>query len=156
VQSRKKEAPDTAQNERDDTLPPKAPSHPGKQALALPRSNPASHPGSCLIRSARFMADVRSQLAVNAVQPPPEAGQLVNVRKRRFVVTGLQASGLPLASNGGAQPAAGSLVHLSCVEDDGMGEELTVLWQLEPGARSHDVAAPPTPQPDLFEQNGEL
>jgi hypothetical protein len=67
------------------------------------------------------MEDNRSQLAACAVQPPPEVGQLVNVRNRRFVVTGLQAAGLPAAGNGGAHRAADSLVHLSCVEDDGMG-----------------------------------
>ena len=91
------------------------------------------------------MEDIGSQLAACAVQPPPEVGQLVNVRNRRFVVTGLETAGLPLAGNGGAHLAADSLVHLSCVEDDGMGEELTVLWQLEPGAQSHDVAALPAP-----------
>ncbi len=91
------------------------------------------------------MEDNRSQLAARAVQPPPEVGQLVSVRNRRFVVTGLQTAGLPPTGNGGAHRSADSLVHLSCAEDDGMGEELTVLWQLEPGAQSHDVAALPVP-----------
>jgi hypothetical protein len=46
------------------------------------RLNPASRRNSRLILCARFMEDVRSQLAAGAVQPPPEVGQPVNVHNR--------------------------------------------------------------------------
>src|SRR5260370_37279891 len=37
------------------------------------------------------------------------------------------------------------LISLSSVEDDGLGEELNVIWELEPGARVVEKAALPDP-----------
>ena len=37
------------------------------------------------------------------------------------------------------------LVTLSSVEDDGLGEELQVIWEIEPGARAHEKVALPEP-----------
>ena len=68
----------------------------------------------------------------------PEIGSVVRVRQRHFAVTDVLESALqgnierPFA-------AAQHLVSLSCVEDDGLGEELRVVWELEPGAESHEV-----------------
>jgi len=36
-----------------------------------------------------------------------------------------------------------AMVTLSSVEDDGLGEELRVLWELEPGCRVLDAATLP-------------
>ncbi|MCK6478838.1 MAG: DISARM system SNF2-like helicase DrmD [Planctomycetes bacterium] len=69
--------------------------------------------------------------------PPPDPGQLVEVRQRRFVVTNVRRSGVvpsPLQP-GGIPPSVQHLVTLSSVEDDAMGEELQVVWEIEPGAR---------------------
>ena len=57
---------------------------------------------------------------------PPEQGQLVTVRQRRYVVTDVAKSTLPdrplkVSGNGGQH-----LVSLSSVEDDALGEELQV------------------------------
>jgi len=73
----------------------------------------------------------------------PEQGQLVTVRQRRWVVTDVAKSTLPerlLRSSGnGAQ----HLVSLSSVEDDALGEELQVIWEVEPGAQIiEDIALP--------------
>ncbi|MDP9438296.1 MAG: DEAD/DEAH box helicase, partial [Actinomycetota bacterium] len=69
----------------------------------------------------------------------------MDVRQRRFVVTEVSGSGLPsdLLRNGvdGSQ----HLVTLSSVEDDGLGEELRVVWELEPGARVLENASLPEP-----------
>ena len=70
---------------------------------------------------------------------PPAVGQLVNVRNRRFVVTGAQASSTPTH---GATRAA-TLVSLSSVEDDAHGEELQVVWELEPNAAVMERASMP-------------
>ncbi len=78
------------------------------------------------------------QSAAPSLQPPA-VGQLVNVRNRRFVVTGAQASSTPAA---GASRAA-TLVSLSSVEDDAHGEELQVVWELEPGAAVMELASMP-------------
>jgi hypothetical protein len=63
---------------------------------------------------------------------PPEQGQLVDVRQRRYVVTDVEASTLRPA-----RPPQ-HLVTLSSVEDDALGEELQVVWELEPGTRVYD------------------
>jgi superfamily II DNA or RNA helicase len=72
----------------------------------------------------------------------PEAGQLVLVRKRPFVVTEMLPSASGLAPNG---IGASHLVKLSSVEDDGMGEELQVIWEIEPGTTVHERSTLPEP-----------
>ena len=64
----------------------------------------------------------------------PDVGQLVVVRKRPFVVMEIVPSAVTPAT-----PTAliSHLVRLSSVEDDGLGEELEVLWELEPGTSVH-------------------
>jgi superfamily II DNA/RNA helicase len=73
----------------------------------------------------------------------PDPGQLVDVRQRRFVVTEIAKSALPpellRADSNGQQ----HLVTLSSVEDDALGEELQVVWELEPGARVLEKVALP-------------
>jgi SNF2 family DNA or RNA helicase len=66
------------------------------------------------------------------VQITPEVGQLVIVRKRPFVVTEIIPSAAASVTTG-----AQRLVKLSSVEDDGLGEELQVIWELEPGTTVH-------------------
>ena len=78
------------------------------------------------------------QSAAPSLQPPA-VGQLVNVRNRRFVVTGAQASSTP--TNGATRAA--TLVSLSSAEDDAHGEELQVVWELEPGAAVMERASMP-------------
>src|SRR5947208_15682302 len=78
-----------------------------------------------------------------ALLPPPEQGQLVTVRQRQYVVTEVARSALdpgPLRTPGhGPQ----HLVTLASIEDDALGEELQVFWELEPGARVLEKAALP-------------
>lgn len=76
----------------------------------------------------------------------PEQGQLVEVRRRRYVVTDVVKSSLPqdpLVAENGGKPQY--LVTLTSVEDDALGEELQVIWELEPGARAFDPMALPAP-----------
>ena len=74
----------------------------------------------------------------------PEPGQLVDVRRRRYVVVDVTQD--PLAVDalkaGGLQPQ--HLVTLSSVEDDALGEDLQVIWEIEPGA----TAIHKTPLPE--------
>ena len=78
--------------------------------------------------------------------PPslPEQGQLVEVRQRRYVVTEVTRSALP-ASLLFADGAPQHWVALTSIEDDALGEELQVIWELEPGARVHETFALPEP-----------
>jgi SNF2 family DNA or RNA helicase len=80
-----------------------------------------------------------------ATLPPiPEQGQLVDVRQRRYVVTEVEASTLPASPLKSAQ-AVPHLVTLASVEDDALGEELQVVWELEPGTHVHEKLALPDP-----------
>src|SRR5687768_12452012 len=79
--------------------------------------------------------------------PPsiPEQGELVNVRQRRWIASEVAKSTLPA---GPLQPINGHgqhLVTLSSVEDDGLGEELQVIWELEPGAKVTEQSQLPEP-----------
>jgi len=81
----------------------------------------------------------------------PESGQLVEVRQRPFVVQDVIASGLPrdpLRANG--HTPLQHLVTLSSVEDDALGEELRVVWEIEPGARIYEGQR--LPAPDGFDE----
>jgi ERCC4-related helicase len=76
----------------------------------------------------------------------PEPGQLVDVRQRRYVVVDTAQSVLPpdpLKSNDGNDRM--HLVTLSSVEDDALGEELQVIWEIEPGTRVIEKNALPAP-----------
>jgi len=69
----------------------------------------------------------------------PEQGQLAHIRGRRFVVTDIRASHSPSSS-------PQHLVTLWGVEDDSFGEELQVIWELEPGAKVYEKLELPQPQ----------
>jgi superfamily II DNA or RNA helicase len=68
----------------------------------------------------------------------PEVGQLVVVRKRPFVVTEI----VPSIAN---PSRPNHLLKLSSVEDDGLGEEMEVIWELEPGTSIHEKSTLPVP-----------
>lgn len=70
---------------------------------------------------------------------PPEPGQLVEVRRRQWVVMDIQGSAL-------AGPDAGHpqhIVALASLDEDGLGETLEAVWELEPGARVLETAGLP-------------
>jgi hypothetical protein len=80
----------------------------------------------------------------------PEQGQLARVRSRHYVVTGVQGSSFaapPLSppTLGGKKGRRQHLVTLRSVEDDALGEQLQVIWELEPGAVVFERMALPEP-----------
>ena len=89
-----------------------------------------------------------------ATRNPPEQGQLVTVRQHRYVVKEVAKSTLPnrplKVSGNGAQ----HLITLSSVEDDALGEELQVIWELEPGAQVSEKVA--LPEPTGFDEPARL
>jgi superfamily II DNA or RNA helicase len=76
--------------------------------------------------------------------PVPEQGQLVEVRNRQFVVTDVLRSSLP-GPGLAALEEAQHLVSLSAIEDDALGEEIQVVWELESLARVFDQGILPEP-----------
>lgn len=76
---------------------------------------------------------------------PPEQGQLVDVRQRRWVVTDVARSALPPDPLRRPVLEAQHLVSLASVEDDCLGEELQVVWELEVANRIHEKVSLPEP-----------
>lgn len=89
-----------------------------------------------------------------AIRGIPEPGQLVEMRGQRFVVTDIRLSTLPISPIVGKQESVQHLVSLSSVEDDALGEELQVLWELEPGASIFEARE--LPYPDGFDSPNRL
>ena len=84
-------------------------------------------------------------MTTTTTSPHPEQGQMVSVRSRNWMVTDVSASTLPPERlQTGLEPPQ-HLLTLSSVEDDGLGEELNVIWELEPGARVVEKVALPDP-----------
>lgn len=76
----------------------------------------------------------------------PEPGQVVIVRQRPFVVNDVRTSTLPLPATIQDRAARQHLLRLSSVEDEGLGEELSVVWELEPGVACLEKARLPALQ----------
>lgn len=72
-------------------------------------------------------------------QSIPEAGQLVEVRRRQWIVSDVERSTLSDALNTKSQ----HLIKLSSVDEDALGEELNVVWEIEPGVRKLENAGLP-------------
>jgi hypothetical protein len=80
----------------------------------------------------------------SVARSPPDQGQLVSVRSRQWVVTDVRPSTLPPPLKR-AFGVPQHLLTLASVEDDGLGEELQVIWEIEPGARVIGKVALPEP-----------
>lgn len=75
----------------------------------------------------------------------PDPGQIVTVRQRHFVVVEVSKSALPQNGFHPLKEEPQHLVTLSSVEDDALGEELQVIWEIEPGAKIHEKTTLPEP-----------
>ena len=67
----------------------------------------------------------------------PEPGQLVEVRRRQWVVADVDAARLETDT-------LQHCVTLSSIDEDGLGEELEVVWEIEPGAQVIERAGLPS------------
>ena len=76
-----------------------------------------------------------------AVRDVPEVGNVVRVRDRLWVVSDVTRSELPTEHL--AQPQ--NLLDLTSIEDDGFGETLRVIWEIEPGREVLRAATLPRP-----------
>jgi superfamily II DNA or RNA helicase len=77
----------------------------------------------------------------------PEAGQLVQVRGQQWVVSSVTRSRQPADELAAAALPGQTLVRLTSVSDDDLGEELTVVWEVEPGRE----IVPATKLPEVTE-----
>lgn len=75
----------------------------------------------------------------------PDEGQLVSVRCQQWVVSSVAKSGLPDRPLHPFDGEAQHLATLASVENDGLGEELQIIWEIEPRAVVKDRVAVPDP-----------
>jgi superfamily II DNA or RNA helicase len=80
---------------------------------------------------------VENEQQVQAYRSRPEPGQLVEVRRRQWVVADVDAAGLDTG-------APQHCLTLSSIDEDGLGEELEVVWEIEPGAQVIERAGLPS------------
>jgi hypothetical protein len=78
-----------------------------------------------------------------ASAPLPEPGQPVVLRQRRYAVIAVRQSRLVPDPLRAGDPTPQHLVTLTALDDDALGEELQVIWELEPGAHVIEQAALP-------------
>jgi superfamily II DNA or RNA helicase len=74
-----------------------------------------------------------------SVTSSPEPGQLVEVRRRQWVVADIQTSPV---RNGHSSPQ--HFVTLSSIDEDSLGEQIEVVWEIEPGAHIIEKAGLPS------------
>lgn len=75
----------------------------------------------------------QNKAAQQVLQAVPEVGQIVTVRGANWAVTDVQQQGLPRSAQDDARQRLQHAVSLQSVEDDRLGHELRVVWELEPG-----------------------
>ena len=94
-------------------------------------------------------------LSPQGLNKRPEEGQLVTVRDRHWIVRSATPSSLPIDVMS-PHHSLQHLVELSSVEDDGLGDELSVIWEIEPGARILETANLPRPIAGRFDNPARL
>lgn len=92
------------------------------------------------------------QTIANATQP--EIGQVVNVRHKKFIVTDIQASALDSSFINDVLLQNTHLVELTSIEDDDLGSNLSIIWELEPGVSIEEKVS--LPKPDGFDDPAAL
>jgi superfamily II DNA or RNA helicase len=82
-----------------------------------------------------------------------EVGDLVQVRGQQWIVSDLSESTLPADELAPAVLPGRTLVTLMSVSEDDLGEELSVIWEVEPGrAVLPSGALPEVPEPSQWDE----
>jgi hypothetical protein len=76
---------------------------------------------------------------------PSEQGHSVSVRSRQWIVNDVRPSTLPPPALKAAFSGPQHLLTLASIEDDGLGEELQIFWEIEPGTNVIEKVALPEP-----------
>lgn len=79
----------------------------------------------------------------------PALGQVVRCRDRIWAVNEVTRSSLPVDPISGTRPQ--HLVRMSSLEDDGFGDELTVIWEIESGTQVIPHQDLPRPDPNSLD-----
>src|SRR5574340_852756 len=65
----------------------------------------------------------------------PGLGQLVEVRRRQWIVADVRASVFTVGVHEAPIYRPQHMITLSSIDEDALGEELQVVWEIEPGVR---------------------
>jgi len=82
--------------------------------------------------------------------PLPEPGQVVEVRGSTWAVANVAAQGLPLSPADDATTRLNHVVDLQSLDEDRLGEQLSVIWELEVG----QTVTPPQGLPEHINPAG--
>lgn len=84
-------------------------------------------------------AETLAASELGVVRSFPEPGQLVEVRRRQWIVADVKTS---FVRSEITNPQ--NLVALSSIDEDSLGEQINVIWELEPGAHIIEKAGLPS------------
>ncbi len=92
-----------------------------------------------------------------ALPPVPEPGQVVKVRGSTWAVSDVRRQGLPRSPADEGVPGLAHVVSLQSLDEDRLGQELTVVWELEVGhTLQPDQGLPEAVRPDAFDDPNTL
>ena len=87
----------------------------------------------------------------------PEPGQVVEVRGSSWAVANVQVQGLPRSPADEASAQLNHVVELQSLDEDRLGEQLTVIWELEVGQTVTPAQGLPEQiNPDGFDDPSDL
>ncbi|MGV6991240.1 DISARM system SNF2-like helicase DrmD [Gordonia amicalis] len=96
-------------------------------------------------------------IKTNILDGVPEIGQLVTVRGAKWAVADVQQQGLGRSSADDSSAQLQHSVTLQCVDEDRLGHELRVVWEIEPGRSAHaHRGLPEQLDPDRFDDPNRL
>lgn len=96
-------------------------------------------------------------LPADGVPTVPEPGQVVEVRGSTWAVAQVERQGLPRSPADESVAALNHAVTLQALDEDRLGEELTVVWELEVGQTVTPAQGLPTHiNPDAFDDPNTL
>jgi superfamily II DNA or RNA helicase len=79
------------------------------------------------------LSNIFGWLPLSVAISPPEPGQVVEVRGSTWAVANVQAQGLPRSPADDAAAQLNHVVDLQSLDEDRLGEQLSVIWELEVG-----------------------
>ncbi|MEU7104991.1 DISARM system SNF2-like helicase DrmD [Streptomyces sp. NPDC046215] len=92
-----------------------------------------------------------------ALPPVPDPGQVVKVRGSTWAVSDVRRQGLPRSPADEGKPGLAHVVSLQSLDEDRLGQELTVVWELEVGHTvAPDQGLPETVRPEAFDDPNTL
>lgn len=92
-----------------------------------------------------------------ALPPLPEPGQVVRVRGSTWAVSDVRKQGLPRSPADEGVPGLTHVVSLQSLDEDRLGQELAVVWELEVGHTvAPDQGLPETVRPEAFDDPNTL